>query len=49
MLGKMPGQVPGAIYMVLSYLLERGLTSKNVVHSGFYSLADAIKGLHLAA
>jgi len=35
--------------MMLSYPLGRGLTSKNVVRKGFYSLADVIKGLHPAA
>ena len=40
---------PGAVYMVLSYLLGQGLTSKNVVYGGFYSIADVIKGLHPAA
>lgn len=35
--------------MVLSYLLKRCLTSKNVVHRGFYSLTDVIKGLHPVA
>ena len=35
--------------MVLSYLLGRGLTSKNVVCEGFYSLTDVIKDLHPAA
>lgn len=45
----MPRPEPGAIYMVLSYLLERGLTSKNVVRAGFYSVADVIKGLHPVA
>ena len=45
----MPELVSGAVYMVLSYLLGRGLTSKNVVREGFYSLADVIKGLHPVA
>ena len=45
----MPWTKPGAIYMVLSYLLGRGLTSKNVVRTGFYSLTDVIKGLHPVA
>ncbi len=40
---------PGAVYMVVSYLLGQGLTSKNVVREGFYSLADVIKGLHPVA
>ena len=45
----MPRPERGAIYMVLSYPLGLGLTSKNVVCEGFYSLADVIKGLHPAA
>lgn len=45
----MPWPEPGAVYMMLSYLLGRGLTSKNVVRAGFYSVADVIKGLHPAA
>ena len=49
MLGKMPGQVPGAVYMVLSYLLRRGLTSKNVVLCRFYSVADVNIGLQWLA
>lgn len=48
-LGKMPQQVRGAIYMVLSYLLERGLTSKNVEMKGFYCLADVNIGLQWLA
>ena len=45
----MPWPEPGAVYMVLSYPLGLGLTSKNVVREGFYSLADVIKGLHPVA
>ncbi len=45
----MPERKSGAIYMVLSYLLEQGLTSKNVVCCGFYSIADVNIGLHLVA
>ncbi len=45
----MPRQMRGAVYMVLSYPPEQGLTSKNVVCEGFYSLADVIKGLHPVA
>lgn len=45
----MPELESGAIYMVLSYLLGRSLTSKNVVCAGFYSPADVIKGLHPVA
>ena len=45
MWGKMPWLVPGAIYMVLSYPLLWGLTSKNVVMKGFYCIADVNIGL----
>ena len=38
--GKMPWLEPGDIYMVLSYPLGRGLTSKNVVMKGFYCITD---------
>lgn len=42
-------QKRSAVYMVLSYPLGRGLTSKNMVRGGFYCLADVIKGLHPVA
>ena len=48
-MGKMPRRGPGAIYMVLSYLLGQGLTSKNVVMEGFYSIADMNIGLQWQA
>ena len=49
MIENKPGKRPGANYMVLSYLPQAALTSKNVVCRGFYCVADANIGLHPVA